>query len=948
MSQKRFSRQGFTQLHNTAAPKMANPNDVTIDIPLTSVPAHSPTGARKPDASVTSLAYKTSNESPVLSPNEKSGAFARTETGLGRRRKLEQKGLAEKDEEDGTLTSMGKIYNKILNFSVITRYFLYVLPLALVIAIPIIIGATVARKATIAGVQITWFFTWFEIVWLGIWIAKLFAQALPWIFQFLCGIVSSGTRKYALILKALEIPISLMGWAAICLATFTPLMTLNPYARKIGDTATKDWQATVRSILFAALIASLIFLAEKLLVQLISISYHRKQFDHKIKDSKRNIHLLSLLYDASRALFPMYCAEFAAEDYLINDSIDVSSKLGSKNGRSGSATPMKLIQNVGANVGRVGDKITAAFGNVAQEITGKQVFNPTSAHSIVVEALEKNSSSEALARRLWMSFVMEGREALYKDDIVDVLGSERTLEAEECFAGLDRDGNGDISLDEMILTVCEIGRERHAIASSMHDVDQAINVLDNLLATVALVLIIFVFVGFLNKNFTTTLATTGTALLSLSFVFAATCQEVLGSCIFLFVKHPFDVGDRVDIGEAQLVVERISLLFTVFRKVKDHKTTQVPNIVLNSNWIENVTRSKAMREQVLLYVNFDTTLEDIQLLKNEMWVFVLDKENNRDFQPDVDIEVTGLAEMNKLELKIEIRHKSNWSNEAVRASRRSKFMCALVLALRKVPIYGPGAGDAALGDLGKPTYSVAVSDEQAAANRKVFADNKDKKRMIPKNADVSADATPKSPEIGVAKTTGKSTSVDYLGGIVTPRGVSTQSTSTAARAEASILESLNARPAGLDPAHDDTNEYYRHGEDLTITQTDSSRRSQDIEEVRSLLRKESKRGRRKPDSPTGASIQSPTINEVVSPPPRSASRPGAAAGQDFHEYTYTPPPLPQPQGVTALPQWEERGTACQSTQPAQPAQGRPRAGSGINRRPVGGGNTNPWPGQGQR
>ncbi len=163
--------------------------------------------------------------------------------------------------------------------------------------------------------------------------------------------------------------------------------------------------------------------------------------------------------------------------------------------------------------------------------------------------------------------------------------------------------------------------------------------------------------AFLNKSFTTTLATTGTALLSLSFVFATTAQEVLGSCIFLFVKHPFDVLDRVDIGDEQLIVEHISLLFTVFKRVRDHKTTQVPNIVLNTVWIQNVSRSKAMREQLFMYIAFDTSLEDIQVLKNEMQAFVLDKENSRDFQPDVDLEITGIAEMNKLELRVEIRHK---------------------------------------------------------------------------------------------------------------------------------------------------------------------------------------------------------------------------------------------------------------------------------------------------
>ena len=119
---------------------------------------------------------------------------------------------------------MGKFYDKILRFSIGARYFLYVLPLAIVIAIPIIIGATVAPNEKIDGhVRIVWFFTWVEIVWLSLWVSKLAAKAMPTIFQFLCGIVSSGTRKYALVLKTLEIPLSLAGWALAALATFIPV-----------------------------------------------------------------------------------------------------------------------------------------------------------------------------------------------------------------------------------------------------------------------------------------------------------------------------------------------------------------------------------------------------------------------------------------------------------------------------------------------------------------------------------------------------------------------------------------------------------------------------------------------------------------------------------------------------------------------------------------------------
>lgn len=865
MSQKRFSREGFRPLpgrHDGPEMVNANTNDATIDIPLITV--NSRTGARRINTDSSLPMYQSPTEAPIIS--EKSGHMSRGPGAGGRRRKLELNGNEEKTKDDGTLGMMGKVYLAVYNFSIITRYFIYVLPLALMIAVPVVVGATVAPNARLGGVKIVWFFAWVEVVWLSLWVSKLVAQFLPHLFQFLCGIVSSGVRKYALVLTALEIPLSLVGWALASLATFMPLM------RRHRDSPQRPWENVVQQILAAACFSTLALLVEKFLIQLISISYHRKQFDSKIKDSKRNIHLLSLLYHASRHLFPAYCTEFAAEDYIISNSIDlVGSKAGSrpasnaKHRRSGSATPMRVLQNVG----RVGDKLTAAFGDVAHEITGKQVFNPTSAHSIVVEALEKTTCSEALARRLWMSFVVEGHDALYREDIVDVLGPDRAEDAEECFYSLDRDGNGDISLDEMILTVCEFGKERYTIANSMHDVDQAINVLDNLLCIVVFVMVVFIFVAFLNHSFVTTLATTGTALLSLSFVFSVSAQEVLGSCIFIFVKHPYDVGDRVDIFinglETQLVIDRISLLYTVFRRVQDHKCTQVANIVLNTTWIDNISRSKAMREQIFLYINADTTLDDIQLLRNEMLTFVLDKDNSRDFQSDIDVELTGLNQMDKLELKVEIRHKSNWANEAVRAARRSKFMCALVLALRKVPIYGPGGGAAAAGEPANPTYSVTISNEVADANKKEFAHGKDKKRMIPASAASTKPVTNVSLSPNVAKSSEYSLNSTFAN--LPP---------TIAAKDASVLRSFDASNAAMQTIRDESNE--------EVADVDR-KRSSDLEEVRDLLRQGSVTGRRRVPSVKKVSSGPVTVvNAPVRPSPISELPPKVDYYEETNEY----------------------------------------------------------------
>lgn len=57
-------------------------------------------------------------------------------------------------------------------------------------------------------------------------------------------------------------------------------------------------------------------------------------------------------------------------------------------------------------------------------------------------------------------------------------------------------------------------------------------------------------------------------------------QEVLTSIIFLFIKHPFDVGDRVNLEKGSYTVKEIRLLSTVFLD-SNGTSVQAPNVVLN-------------------------------------------------------------------------------------------------------------------------------------------------------------------------------------------------------------------------------------------------------------------------------------------------------------------------------------------------------------------------------
>lgn len=203
---------------------------------------------------------------------------------------------------------------------------------------------------------------------------------------------------------------------------------------------------------------------------------------------------------------------------------------------------------------------------------------------------------------------------------------------------------------------------------------------------------------------------------------------------------------------------------------------------------------------------------------------------------------------------------SNWANETVRAARRSKFMCALVLALRKIPIYAPGGGGAPLGSSDMPTYSVSVSDAEAAAKREAFAKTKEAKRMVPSPAVVHRERD----------TNGDSTSADIPSGSSTSvrNRSATTTTNPPSATEKATLDTLHTRPPSTDAARDNeplTRPITAHSH-LSPASSPSSSSSADLDALRtSLLHRQATLGKRRSARPSHLNI--PTIAERTTPPP---------------------------------------------------------------------------------
>lgn len=271
----------------------------------------------------------------------------------------------------------------------------------------------------------------------------------------------------------------------------------------------------------------------------------------------------------------------------------------------------------------------------------------------------------------------------------------------QAFDVFDRDGNGGVSVEEMELACLDVHRERVALQHSMRDIDSAVGRLDDILTSVWWVVAVLIMVGLLNTQFEALIVGGGTFVLGLSWLIGATAQEIISSSIFLFVKHAYDVGDKVQIDADTYVVKEMALLSTVFQRT-DGVIVQAPHTILNTKFIQNIRRSGPISEKILFDVDFGTTYEKIDALRARLLDFV--QAERRDYQPSVDVTLQDFADQSKLQLKTEIRYKSNLQNGALASQRRTRFVCALKDAMHDLEIYGPGGnGDPTPAARAEPT-----------------------------------------------------------------------------------------------------------------------------------------------------------------------------------------------------------------------------------------------------
>ncbi|KAK2746891.1 hypothetical protein FQN55_005377 [Onygenales sp. PD_40] len=570
-------------------------------------------------------------------------------------------------------TNLARFFKRVHESSFLVRYFTYITPLVLIILIPLLVGACAYPDAHVGGVQLLWFSVWLEIVWLTLWAGRIVAKFLPIPVALIASVLTNNSRKWRDLGRELEVPSTLFFWWLGIEISFLPTMT-NHHIR--GGPGTKPWEIVVNKIIISVFVGATLNFIEKIIIQLIAISFHTRTYADRIEINKFQIGSLTKLYAYSKEKITM-------EDRDFEESPKQS---------SGTRTPMQYAgkaQRVARTaLSRVGD----VAGAVAGDFTGRAVNKSNHPHQVVLTLLGTTSGSQVLARRLYRTFVREGFETVFSGDLKAAF--ENGDEADAAFTMFDKDMNGDISMEELEAVCVEIGRERKSITASLKDLDSVVSKLDNVFIFIVIVITILVFLSLISASTAGVLTSAGSTLLALSWLFSATAQEFLQSIVFVFIKHPFDVGDRVSIygntgktltGDDYFVKE-IALLYTEFKKMEGH-VVQAPNSYLNTLFILNHRRSGALAEAVPIIIKFGTTLEQIDALRLRLMEFV--RSEKREYQSNILTELREVTENYSLTLNVVFFYKSNWQNELLRLQRRNKFICMLMIVLQEVGIEGP-------------------------------------------------------------------------------------------------------------------------------------------------------------------------------------------------------------------------------------------------------------------
>ncbi|KAK9070855.1 hypothetical protein SSX86_009423 [Deinandra increscens subsp. villosa] len=317
------------------------------------------------------------------------------------------------------------------------------------------------------------------------------------------------------------------------------------------------------------------------------------------------------------------------------------------------------------------------------------------------------------ARNIFMNVTRRRSKFIYMDDLMRFLREDEAAKTMSLLVASPEDER--VGKNALKNWVVNVFRERKALALTLNDTKTAVNKLHRMINVLVALVILVICLVILNIATTKILVLVSSQIVVVAFIFGNTCKTIFESIIFLFVIHPFDVGDRCEIDGVQMVVEEMNIMNTIFLRGSDNQKIYFPNNTLAMRSIGNFYRSPDMADTIDFLIHVGTPAEKISLIKQRILNFV---ESNKDQWYGNPIVVPmDMYDLNSQKLSVWVTHKMNHQDVTERYTRRGKIVEEMIRIFKELDIeYRTYPLDINIRSMPMPVTSTRVPSTWGAPN----------------------------------------------------------------------------------------------------------------------------------------------------------------------------------------------------------------------------------------
>ncbi|VFQ84734.1 unnamed protein product [Cuscuta campestris] len=499
-----------------------------------------------------------------------------------------------------------------------------------------------------------------------------------WFIHFLALLIELNflLRKRVLyFVYSLKKTVRVCLWVSLILVTWVSLFKNGTRRSRLANRNLDYITWTIASLL----LGSCLWLLKTLLLKILASSFHVNAFFDRIQLSFFHQYILLTLSGApvmeSAEMFRRTNSNVSQLNFhrtkkgkdgkekkrKVREVININ-KLHQMKREKVSAWTMKMLVDVISNTG-----LSTISASLDEGAFGRE-FEPAADTEITNE-----EEAIAAAYHIFRNVAQPGSKYIDEYDLARFLIKE---EVDMVLPMIDVAETGEVDKKTLTEWVVKVYKDRKMLSHALNDTKTAVRQLNKLVTGILVIVIIIIWLLLVGIATTKVLVFLSSQLVVAAFMFGNTCKTVFEAIVFVFVMHPFDVGDRCVVDGVQMTVEEMNILTTIFLRF-DNEKIYYPNSVLATKPISNFKRSPDMSDSFEFSIDFRTHVEKIGALNEKVQKYL---EKSPLWYPNHNMVVKEIESMNKMKMALFFNHKMNFQNYGEKNRRRTE----LILEMKKM------------------------------------------------------------------------------------------------------------------------------------------------------------------------------------------------------------------------------------------------------------------------